>query len=158
MSILGLVNSPECCRRKQVLETASHVVWLWRFARITIQATGSNFFLTRWPWGHLCQQDVALCSKCGAAEGMNIRAAQRSIWSKCIGHCGACLASVLFCCTLKDVCLFWWSWRQPMMQSFREILHYLLCLWCHHWYSCAYCIFRTTAIIIWNLQYIFILT
>jgi hypothetical protein len=26
MSILGLVNSPECCRRKQVLETASHVV------------------------------------------------------------------------------------------------------------------------------------
>jgi hypothetical protein len=96
MSILELVNSPECCRRKQVPETASHVFWLWRFGHMKIQAAESTFCLTRWLWRHLCQQDVALCSKCGAAESMNIRAAQRSVWSKCVGHCGACPSSVLF--------------------------------------------------------------
>jgi ribosomal protein S27AE len=81
----GLVISPECDRCKQASEMASHIFWLWGFGNFKIQAPGSTFYETRWLWEHFCQHDTSLCSRCGTAERMSSRAAQKiehswSVW------------------------------------------------------------------------------
>ena len=59
-------------------------------------APGSTFYETRsLRWNLLA--DTALCSKCGAAKCMNIRAANKDlVWSKCRGYCCTDPSCILF--------------------------------------------------------------
>jgi hypothetical protein len=62
-----------------------HSLWLWSFSHIKILVPESWLHETRWLWGHVCQQDTALCSRYGAAECMSQRAAQNNSNSQSIG-------------------------------------------------------------------------
>jgi hypothetical protein len=73
-----------------------------------------SFYETRWLWGHLCQQDTALCSRWRAAECVNIRAAWkigngRSGWVTEVLSC-ILFYSILWC----DRPFFRWWIRQKL--------------------------------------------
>ena len=76
-----------CGRRKQAIQTASYVLWdCEALAALRFRHLGQSFYETRWLWGHLCQQDTALWSKCGAAECEQKGCTKGQKQSNCTGY------------------------------------------------------------------------
>jgi len=71
------IGSPYMDKGRLAFLMASHVLCDCGFGHIKIPAPEMIFYETRWLKTHFYQQDTALCSRCGAARCMNIRAAQR---------------------------------------------------------------------------------
>jgi hypothetical protein len=91
---LGLVDSPQCNRCKQLSETASHMLYdcdtvvVLRYRHLGHQ----SFLETRLLCKHLHQQgnDCTLFQVCGTAKCVSKGLHKRWDQSRCKGHCSAC--------------------------------------------------------------------
>ena len=75
----GVLDKLRCCICRQAIETASLVLCACEtLAVLRYRHLRQQLLETRGLRGHLCQQDTALCSQCGAAESVSKRTAQKT--------------------------------------------------------------------------------
>jgi len=67
-----------------IWNSLKHSLWLWGFGHIKLPALGLSIYETRWFWRYLCQQNTALCLRCGTAEWMSSKAAQKTDHSQSV--------------------------------------------------------------------------